>query len=1040
MSNVLAYLLDKRQLVVILTLVFAVLGFFAYQKLPLEAFPDVANMQVRVITQVPGKAAAYGESLGVSVIEKEVNGIPHSKAPRSISISGLSVVTIVFDDEADNYSARQQVLERISHADVPANFVPELDPNASPVGEIFRYTLEGDHWSPTDRKEVQEWLLNRLFKSVDGVVDSTGFGGPTKIYLVELDPDRLRSFKVSQAQIDEALTKSNDSTGGSFIVSNHQRYMVRGVGLLKKIEDIESVVITSNSEGVPIRVMDIATVSLGTATRKGQVGVNEDDDAVEGILMMRRGDNASRVIQNLQEAWPDIEASLPPGMRLEPLYDRNALVKRTVTTISHNVLEGVLLVVLLLMLFLFQVRAALICALVIPLALMFAFIVLTGLNTPANLLSLGAIDFGIIVDGAVIMVENIMRKLTHDDESLPGATLRSKLLSGASEVAKPILFSTAIIVLTFVPILSFQHVEGRLFRPLAIMMNLTLLGAVLAALFVVPVISYCVFFFRPPSFRESPVARLVERLYKAVLSQAMKVSHAVVAGVCIFIVLCSLLVPSLGSEFVPELEEGNIWLTVTVLPASVTLDKSVEIARKIRGIISTYSETKNVLTQIGSPDDGTDPNPYNLIEVLVDLKPQEEWSNKFPNKEALVEAIDKEIEQKIPGLICNFSQCIKDSMEEAMSGVKNGEYAVKVFGPDLKVLESLAGQISTIMKSVPGMTDVACDILLGQPQVVVTINQQGASRFGVTADDVLDVVETSIGGKVITSIVEGERHFDLVLRLEKSYRDTPKQLGEILVSTPTGHRIPLKQVASVDLVEGSNAILRDNNRRRIACYANIRGRDLGSTVMESQEKINKDVKLPEGYKIAYAGEFERAKEAGARLAVVVPITLALIFLLLYFMFDSAVFALLAMSSVPVAAAVAILVCFIAGTHISISSGVGLIALFGLTIQNGVIMLAKIKELIDRGDDVGSSIQSGAAIKLRPIVIAVLVAAAGLAPAALSTGIGSQSQRPFAIVISCGVIPATLISLFFLPALARIILAKYRRRSVNHRNDSLDPFS
>lgn len=1016
------YLIIRWPLVLSITFAFICIGITAYTQLPMEAFPDVANMQVRVITQVPGKAPEEVERLVTVPIEKELNGIPNSYPPRSISIFGLSVITVVFADGTDPYRARQQVLEGISHCDIPEDLHPELDPNASPVGEIFRYSLEGKHWSPQARKEVQDWLLNRLFKSIDGIVDSTGFGGPTKIYLVEIDPGRLQALGVTQDQVATALSLSNDSTGGSYITSNDQRYMVRGIGLLRSVEDINDVVITSNEDGTPIRIKDIAKVSINAAVRKGQVGVNNDDDAVEGILMMQRGDNPSRVIKLLSESIADIKNYLPPGMSLVPLYDRSVLVKRTVNTISHNVIDGVALVILLLLIFLFQARASIICALVIPLALLSAFTLFTIFKIPVNLLSLGAIDFGIIVDGAIIMVESIIAKL---NELKPGnsnlSELRSAILKGTTEVARPILFSTTIIIFTFLPILCMQHVEGRLFRPLAIMMNFNLFGAAISTLLLVPVLCYIVYKRKPPVHRESPILAKISAFYEESLEKYMRISKKVVLSGFAFVLICAMLVPQLGCEFIPELEEGNIWLTVTVLPASVTLEKSVEIARNIRRIIKAYPEVKTVLTQIGSPDDGTDPNPYCLIEVLVDLKPQEEWNGKFKTKEKLVESMDKAIDREMPGLICNFSQCIKDSMEEAMSGVKNGEFAIKIYGNDLKTLEKLAEEVSKSIKNVPGIVDVAHDLILGQPQVVVQIDQLSASRFGIRTNDILNIIETSIGGKIVTALVEGERHFDVVLRYEKSYRDQPEDIGEILVPTPAGQRIPLKQLATIKIVEGANSIFRDNNRRRIAVYANIRGRDLGSAVLDSQRQVKKNVKLPESYSIEYAGEFKRALEAASRLSITVPITLVAIFLLLYFLFDSAIYALLAMSTLPLTIGVSILVLFFTGTHLSISSGVGFIALFGLSIQNGVIILSKIKELIESGIPYKEAILSGSITKMRPVIIAILVAAVGLAPAAIATGIGSQSQRPFAIVISYSIIPATLLALYFLPCIASLFL-------------------
>ncbi|MBS2001225.1 MAG: efflux RND transporter permease subunit [Cyanobacteria bacterium SZAS LIN-5] len=1018
MSAFLHQILHKRHLVVFMALILLAAGVVAYQHLPLEAYPDVANMQVRVITQVPGKAAEEVEKLVTIPIEKELNGIPHSDPPRSISIFGLSVVTVVFDDEVDPYVARQQVLERLANADVPDNVKPALDPNASPVGEVFRYTVEGKRlWSSMDRKEAQDWILNRKFKSVPGIVDSTGFGGPTKIFQVELDPGRLRATGLTQSQVADAISSSNGSTGGSYIVRNDQNYMVRGMGLLRSVNDIENVVVSSSDTGIPIRVSDVAKVSIGAAIRKGQVGKNDDDDVVEGILLMRRGENPSDAVANISERWDEISKSLPPGMHMEPLYDRTALVKRTINTISHNVAEGIVLVIVLLMLFLFQVRSALICAVVIPLALLFAFVMLTLFKVPANLLSLGAIDFGIIVDGAVVMVENIVRHLSHLSESdrYGHVEVLHTILKAAQEVAKPILFSTAIIVMTFLPILSFERVEGKLFRPLAITMNFNLIGAVFITMTVVPVLCLFIFGRKLPSDKESPITTFLEKLYRPILN--FSINHRIVISlIAIGSLLSSLaLTPFLGSEFLPELEEGNIWLRVTILPTSVSLDKAVQVAGEIRRTIKEYPEVINVVSQVGSPDDGTDPNTYSTIEVLVDLKLQDEWRKQFKTKEELVDSMESDLNRKMPGFLYNFSQYIKDNMDEAIGGVK-GEFGIKVFGPDLQTLTDLGTQIRKVVSAVPGMVDVANDQLLGQPQLMVAIDRERAARYGINSNQILDVVETSVGGRNVTEMIDGEKRFGLVLRFQKNYRDKPEELQNILVATPSGQRIPLGQLAQITEAHGATAILRDRNERRIAVKANIRGRDLGSAVIEAQKQIHDQVKIPEGYRLEFSGQFDRAQEAMARLAVVVPVTLGLIFLLLYGAFGSATIAALVMVTVPLAATGGIIALFLTGTHFSISAGVGFIALFGVAIQNGVILVSKIRETC--GDDATdvSALMSACVIRMRPVMIATLVALAGLVPAAISTGIGSQSQKPFAIVIVGGILPATLLTLVVLPAL------------------------
>ncbi len=1009
--------LHKPFLVLVLACILVACGLAAYQNLPLEAYPDVANMQARVITQVPGKAAEEVEKLVTIPIEKELNGIPHSDPPRSISIFGLSVITVVFDDTVDPYVARQQVLERLANAAVPSNVQPQLDPNASPVGEVYRYTVEGKHWSSMDRKEAQDWILNRKFKSIQGIVDSTGFGGPSKVYQVEIDPGRLRATGISQSQIASAIVSSNGSTGGSYIVRNDQNYMVRGLGLLRSVKDIENVVITANSDNVPIRVGDVAHVSLGAAIRKGQVGKNDDDDIVEGILLMRRGENPSDAVNNIKAHWDEVAQSLPEGMHLEPLYDRTALVKRTINTIGENVAEGIILVIVLLMLFLFQVRSALICAVVIPLALLFAFCMLTLCKVPANLLSLGAIDFGIIVDGAVVMVENIVRHLSHlaEQNKYGGVDVLHTVVTAASEVAKPILFSTSIIVMTFLPILSFERVEGKLFRPLAITMNFNLIGAVVITMTVIPVLCYLIYRRRLPSDKESPIMLWLEKMYLPVLNFA--INHRIVISAIAFsaLLLSLSLTPFLGSEFLPELEEGNIWLRVTILPTSASLDKAVKVAKEIRHVIKEYPQVTNVVSQVGSPDDGTDPNTYSTIEILVDLKPQSEWGPEFKTKEALVRSIEGKLDHEMPGFLYNFSQYIKDNMDEAIGGVK-GEFGAKIYGPDLAVLTSLGRHVRKIVASVPGMVDVANDQLLGQPQLLVTIDRERASRYGITSNDILDIVETSVGGKNVTEVIDGEKRFPIVLRFQKAYRDKESDLPNILVTTPSGQKIPLGQLASVSEQSGATSILRDQNERRIAVKANIRGRDLGSAVLEAQKQIAKNIVLPPGYHIEYSGQYDRAQEAMARLAVVVPITLGLIFLLLYTAFGSAYIAALVMLTVPLAATGGIIALFLSGTHFSISAGVGFIALFGVSIQCGVILVSKIREMCGDEKFDREALISACLIRLRPDMIATLVALGGLIPAALSNGIGSQSQKPFAIVIVGGILPATLLTLVVLPSL------------------------
>jgi cobalt-zinc-cadmium resistance protein CzcA len=1031
---VIDFVLSKRPLVVAFAILLLCAGFYAAQILPLEAYPDIANLQVRVITQIPGKAAEEMERLVTIPLEKELNGIPHADPPRSISIFGLSCITVTFEDGVPSFLARQQVLEKIAQADIPPNVSPSLDPDASPVGEIYRYAVISDRWSPMARKEWQDWYLERKFKSVSGVVDVTGFGGPTKIYEVDLDPDKLRALSLTQAQVSTAISSANGSTGGSYIIRNGQDYMVRGLGLLHTVQDIENVVISTTKDGTPVLVKDVADVSIGPKVRLGQVGMNDDDDAVEGICLMRRGENPSTAVDNLLAQWNDIAAGLPPGMHMVPIYDRTALVKKTMNTIEHNVGEGILLVVIMMVIYLFQFRSAIICACVIPLALSTALIMLNVLGVPGNLLSLGAIDFGILVDGAIIMVENIVRHLSHS-QAKTKAQIISTVGAAAKEVFRPVLFATTIIITTFLPILTFERVEGKLFRPLAVFMNLNLLGAVLASMTIIPVLCAVVFSIRPPRERVSPVMVAAENFYRPILKWAMANKGIVVAiaGALIIGSLC--LAPLMGGEFIPELEEGNIWLRVTVLPTSVSLQRSVEIAHQVRALLRQYPEVTNIISQVGTPDDGTDPNNYSNIEVFVDLQPQDKWESKYKNKQDLVNAMNTRLTSEMPGLLYNFSQYIKDNMDEAIAGVK-GELGIKIYGEDLGVLSRLGNQVAHIVEKVPGMVDVAADQLLGQPQLLISIDRAKAARYGINTSDILDVVETSIGGKAITELIEGERRFSVVLRFQKDYRTDPAALQNISVATPSGVRIPLVQLANIDEGHGATAILRDKNQRRVAVKANIRGRDLMSAVHEAQKLVGQQVVFPDGYRISWEGQFERAQHAMLRLAVIIPLTLLLIFFLLYAATGSVRIAALVMLCVPLAIPGAIFALLLTGTHFSISAGVGLIALFGVSCQNGVILVSLVKQLRDEGAALSEAIFRSAMIRMKPALMTSTVAMVGLIPAAISTGIGAQSQRPIAIVIVGGLFPSMAMALLVLPALYEFFEEKLGGEAERKRLEAL----
>ncbi len=1016
-------MLKKRNVVVFLALLVLLFGYKAHENLALEAYPDVSNMQVRVITQVPGKAAEEVERLVTIPLEKELNGIPHAEPPRSISIFGLSVITVVFDD-IPSYIARHWVMEKIGAADIPPslNLQPQLDADESPVGEVYRYTVEGEAYSSQLRKEWEDWYLERKFKSIRGIVDSTGFGGPTKVYWVEVDPAKMKSLNISIAQVESAINSSNGSTGGSYIVRNGQNYMVRGIGLLRSVEDIENIVLASSKEGPPILMKNIATVSVGNRVRLGQVGKNDDDDVVEGIVLMRRGENPSRAVDNIKEAWDDIQAGLPPGMKLAPLYDRTALVRKTSETIGRNVAEGIFLVVVILMLYLFQIRSALIAAASIPMSLCTAMILLNVFDMPANLLSLGAIDFGIIVDASIIMVENIIRHLANLQHRFHGRPDTEVVLltiaKAAKEVARPISFATAIIILTFLPIFTFDKVEGKLFHPLAIVMNFYLLGGVAAAMTVVPVLCAVVYRNNLPSEKESPIMQFFINVYRPVLkwsmNNRMKVALIALAAVGFSLIGSTML----GTEFLPPLEEGNIWVRATALPTSISLDQSVKLAHGLRKLLKTYPEVTNVVSQVGTPDDGTDPNNYSNIEIFVDLLPKEEWRPQFHDKQDLVNDMNRRLMDMYPGCLYNFSQYIKDNMDEAISGVK-GELGLKIYGRDLNILDRLGTEVRDIIQKVPGLVDVAKDELLGQPELMITINRAAASRYGINTSDILDTVQTAIGGMSITELQENDRRFGVWVRFQPQYRKDVGNLQNILLVTPNGNRIPLSSLATISEDHGATAILRDKNSRRVAVKANIRGRDLLSAVKEAQTLIAKQVHFPDGYRMTWEGQFASAQRAIGRLAIIVPVTLLFIFILLYFNFGSARVALLVMLTVPLATPGAVLLLLLTHTHFSISAGVGFVALSGVAVQNGVVLVSLVEQLKTEGVALRDAVARSALIRMKPALMTTTVAVAGLIPAAFSTAIGAQSQRPLAIVIVGGLIPGVMLALIVLPALYEI---------------------
>jgi len=935
LNDAIEFFYRRRWLSILLIILVLAGGFWAHATLDTEAYPEFTAPTVRIITLAPGKGAEEVERLITIPLEKELNAIPKESWMRSISILGLSVISIVFEDDSQQLQNRQQVLERIAQADLPQGTQPGLDPDSGGIGEIYRYTLESKYYSPMSRRVIEDWQLEKAFKQIPGVIDVVSFGGPTKTFQVQIDAKKLVSYGISLTQVFQAIQNSNATTGGNYIENNGRAYVVRGLGLLTNTQDIERVVVSSTQDGIPVRIKDVAQVNIGPGIRLGQFGKNDDDDALQGIILMRRGSNASKVVERVYKLLPEVKASLPDGIKLVKLYDRQELVEHTLDTVFHNVLEGILLVVAVLILFLFDLSSGLIASVAIPFSLCLALLLLSTFHIAANLLSLGAIDFGIIVDGAVVMVENVFAKLSQLSNGESLEEKKELVLKCAQQVGSPILFSITIIMATFLPIFSLEGVAGKLFRPLVFTMNFHLVGAIVSALFVIP--SLLAFFLirRKISHRVSPIITFAHSIYNPMLKWSLKNVKLVMLGALASLVLAIVLAANVGSEFLPALDEGNIWLRATVLPTTVSLEEAVRTARRLRQIISTFPEIRNVTSQTGSPDDGTDPNLFSNIEMFLDLKPAEQWRQQFHgDKHQLISALNKEL-SIIPNVLLYFSQYIQDNVDEAIAGAK-GTLAIKIYGPDVAILQKLGDKIADIVATVPGLVDVANNQQMGQPEYQIQIKRDEAARYGVNVSDIQSLVETAIGGKVATRLIEGEKRFPVLVRFAKEFRNTEHALDNILIDPPGPMTsVPLSEMASIKYGYGPAFITRERNSRVMYVRINLRGRDLGSAVREAQAIIDKQIKFPEGYKIVWAGQYEFLQEANQRLMIIVPATLLLIYLILYGAFGSHKSAFLIICSVPLAGLGGISALLLTRTYFSVSSAVGFIALSGVAVQNGV---------------------------------------------------------------------------------------------------------
>ena len=1024
------FALKSRWLVLGGVVVLTAWGVVSFRNLPIEAYPDVANNYVQIITQWPGRSAEEIERQVTVPVEIQMAGIPHLTHLRSTTLAGLSSLMLIFDDNSTSDVNREHVLERLSQVNLPAGLTPQMGTDWSPVGQIYWYTVESTNpaYDVMEKKSLEDWTLEKSFKGVNGVVDVSSFGGPTKEYQIRLDPEKLVAYGLSISQVEQQIVNNNTNGGGSFIEQGAQQINVQSLGLYRNVQDIENTVVKT-SNGAPIKIKDIATVVQGPKIRLGQIGrathladgtIADNPDTVEGIVLLQKGDDSDPVLQGIHEEVNRLNTTiLPQGVKIVPFLDRSQLVSYTVETVENNLSAGMLLVSIILFLFLGNIRGAIIVALTIPFALLFASICLDLSHIPANLLSLGALDFGMVVDGSVVMIENMVRHLAHPDDT---RTPAQKIREAALEVQRPVFFARGIIITSYLPIFTLQAVEGRLFKPMAWTVSFALIGALVFAVLVAPVAAS--FLFRNGAKEwQNPLMHWLIRHYRTAVRAAI-VHRNVTFGISAVLFLIAIYLTfggPIGSEFLPHLDEGSIWVRGT-LPPSEGPTASIDFTNKARVVMASFPEVTQVVSQTGRPDDGTDTAGFFNTEYFVDLKPKKQWRPLFhQDKEKLISAIDQEL-SKFPGVIWNYSQPISDNMEEAVSGVK-GELAVKLYGDNLRTLEHTAETIQAQMATVKGVADLGIFRIVGQPNLNFDVNREAAARWGINVADIQDAIQTAVGANAVTQVQQGEARYDVTLRYEKQYRDTREAIENVRLLAPSGERVSLAQLTTISTDDGAEAINREGGERYIAIKFSVEGRDLGSTVEEAISKVDHNVKLPTGYHLEWAGEYASQQRANKRMALVIPITVLAIFLILYTMFRSAKWAMLILVSVVMASIGGPLALFLTHTNFSVSSAVGFLALFGVSVETGVIMIEFINQLRARrkgmeessAEHIVEAAVEGAVLRLRPVMMTMLVATLGLLPAALSHAIGSDSQRPFAIVIVGGLLANLVIGVFLMPA-------------------------
>jgi cobalt-zinc-cadmium resistance protein CzcA len=1017
-NAIIRFSVEQRMLVLLMVAILIGAGWYSLQGLPIDAVPDVTNVQVQVLTAAPSLAPLEIERQITFPVEVAMSGLPDVEEIRSVSKFGLSAVTVVFDDSIDTYFARQLVLERLSQAreQIPENIgSPEMGPISTGLGEIYQYELKampGSVYDPTSLRTIQDWNVRRQLLGVQGITEVNSFGGLEKQYQVRLEPEKLQAYGLSLRDVLEAVGRNNANVGGAYIEHGSEQYLLRGIGLVESTEDINNIVVKTGKEGVPVYVRDVGEVVTGATVRQGAVTADGEGEIVAGIAMMLKGENSRTVVQRVKARVEQIKKSLPKGVELIPFYDRTELVDRTIWTVVKNLIEGALLVIAVLILLLGNWRGSLLVATVIPLSMLFAAILMRVFNVSGNLMSLGALDFGLIVDGAVVMVENAVRRRAEAQHDKSGEGPEKTILAACKEVGRPVVFAVAIIMIVYLPILSLTGIEGKMFKPMALTVVFALLGSLILSLTFVP--AALTFVLRGHvSEKESIIIRFAKRWYRPALEFMTRNRAQGLAVATALVITSGLIFPMLGSEFIPRLDEGALAVQIARLP-SVSLTQSVQTATDVERVLKSFPEVTKVVSKTGRAEVATDPMSVDLSDVYIELKPSSEWTSAN-SREELIEKMQKKLDDAVPGAAFSFSQPIELRVAELIAGVRS-DVAIKLFGDDLEILKETAEKIGRVVSRVPGAEDVKVEQVSGLPQLQIKPDRAAIARYGINVEDVNDLVESIVAGKPAGQVYEGEQRFNLVVRLAEATSQDVESINGLMVSAPNGARIPLGQLAEVSLVEGPAQISREDTRRRIAVELNVRGRDVGSFVKEAQGQIEKEVQLAPGYYMMWGGTFENLQRASSRLLIVVPLALLLIFILLFSTFGSIKQALLIYTGIPFSVVGGIFALFLRGMPFSISAGVGFIALFGVAVLNGVVMVSYINKLREDGRSISDAVREGAETRLRPVLMTALVASLGFIPMALATSAGSEVQRPLATVVIGGLITSTLLTLLILPAL------------------------